>query len=90
MGGDPIDATTWTEVEPGLFRNDNFLPRFDDAMLGRWFFLWGGKMNHMGRTSKGPSAPLKKPEALQPGEWTFVKDDARKAQQLEQAGFDLH
>jgi len=40
--------------------------------------VWGGKMNHMGRTSKGPSAPLKKPEELRPGEWTFVKDDARK------------
>ncbi len=77
-GSDPIDPAAWTEVAPGLFRNDQLLPRLDDAIIGRWFFLWGGKMNHMGRTSKGPSAPLKKPEDLQPGEWTFVKDDTRK------------
>jgi hypothetical protein len=32
----------------------------------------------MGRTSKGRSAPLKKPEELQNGEWTFVKDPSRE------------
>lgn len=32
----------------------------------------------MGRTSKGRSAPLKKAEELQPGEWTFVKDPSRE------------
>ncbi len=77
-GGDPVDPVAWTETAPGLFRHDQLLSRLDDAMIQRWFFVWGGKMNHMGRTSKGPSAPLKKPEDLQPGEWTFVKDDARK------------
>lgn len=34
-------------------------------------------MNHMQRTSKGPSAPLKKAEDLKPGEWTFVTDTSR-------------
>lgn len=77
-GGDPLTPEGWTETAPGLFRNDNMLPRLDDAMIMRWFFLWDGKMNHMGRTSKGPSAKLKAPEDLQPGEWTFVKDDTRK------------
>jgi hypothetical protein len=38
----------------------------------RWFFVFNGKMNHMGRTSKGTSAELKKPSELRPGEWTFV------------------
>ena len=75
-GGDPVDPAAWTEVSPGLFRNDQLL-RLDDAVIQRWFFLWDGKMNHMGRTSKGTSAPLKKPEDLQPGEWTFIKDPAR-------------
>jgi len=32
-------------------------------------------MNHMGRTSKGPSKPLKKAEELQVGEWTYVPDE---------------
>jgi hypothetical protein len=45
----------------------------DDAIIGRWFFLWNGRMNRMGRTAKGPSAALKRPEALQPDEWTYVK-----------------
>ena len=76
-GSDPLDPAQWTEVSPGLFANDHLLARNDDAIIGRWFFLWNGQMNHMGRTSKGRSAPLKKPEELQPGEWTFVKDPSR-------------
>ncbi len=74
-GSDPIDPAKWREVSPGLFANDELLPprNLDDAVIGRWFFLWDGKMNLMGRTSKGRSAPFKKAEELQPGEWTFVK-----------------
>lgn len=77
-GSDPIDPAQWTEVSPGLFANDHLIARNDDAIIGRWFFLWNGEMNHMGRTSKGRSAPFKKPEELQPGEWTFVKDPSRE------------
>jgi hypothetical protein len=32
-------------------------------------------MNHMGRTSKGPSEKLKKPAELQAGEWTFAAEE---------------
>jgi hypothetical protein len=77
-GSDPLDPTQWTEVSPGLFANDNLVVRNDDAIIGRWFFLWNGQMQHMGRTSKGRNAPLKKTEELQPGEWTFVKDPSRE------------
>ena len=77
-GSDPLDAAKWKEVSPGLFANDNLLPRIDDAVLVRWFFLWNGKMNLMGRTSKGKKAPFKKPDALQPGQWTFVRDRSRE------------
>ena len=77
-GSDPLDPAHWSEVSPGLFANDHLIARNDDAIIGRWFFLWNGEMNHMGRTSKGRSAPLKKPEELQPGEWTFVKDTSRE------------
>jgi hypothetical protein len=76
-GSDPLDPSAWTEVSPGLFKNDNLL-RLDDGVIGRWFFVWNGKMNHMGRTSKGRSAPLKPVDQLQPGEWTFVEDASRK------------
>jgi hypothetical protein len=77
-GSDPIDSAKWREVSPGLFANDDLLPGLSDAVIGRWFFLFDGKMQHMGRTSKGKQAPLKKPEELQAGEWTFVKDPARE------------
>ena len=76
-GADPLDPASWKEVEPGLFRHDDLL-RLDEAVIDRWFFLWGGQMNHMGRTPKGPSLSLKPAQELQPGEWTFVKDPARK------------
>ncbi len=76
-GSDPIDPAQWPEISPGLFANDSLLPQLNDAMIGRWFFLFDGKMQLMGRTSKGASAPLKQPEDLQPGEWTFVKDPTR-------------
>ena len=77
-GSDPIVPAQWQEVSPGLFANDNLVARNDDAIVGRWFFLWDGKMNLMGRTSKGRSAPFKKAEELQSGEWTFVKDPSRE------------
>ncbi|MEQ1749998.1 MAG: hypothetical protein ABL974_11280, partial [Prosthecobacter sp.] len=76
-GSDPIDVTKWREVSPGLFKNDALLPRLDDAITGRWFFLFNGKMQLMNRTSKGKSAPYKKPEELQPNEWTFIKGPPR-------------
>jgi hypothetical protein len=77
-GSDPIDPAKWREVSPGLFANDDLMPGLSDAVIGRWFFLFDGKMQHMGRTSKGKQAPLKKLEELQAGEWTFVKDPSRE------------
>ncbi len=79
-GSDPLDSAKWKEVSPGLFANDELLPpsSLNDAAILRWFFLWNGKMNHMGRTSKGIKAPFKKVEDLQPGEWTFVRDTTRE------------
>ncbi len=76
-GSDPLDPKQWTEVSPGLFEASKLLTRLDDPIIMRWFFLWDGKMNHMGRTSKGKKAPFKKAEDLQAGEWTFVQDHAR-------------
>ena len=70
-GADPLKPEDWQLVSPGLYRNDHLL-RMDPAILMRWFFVFNGKMNHMGRTSKGTSAELKKPSDLAPGEWTFV------------------
>lgn len=71
-GSDAIDPATWTEVSPGLFKNDELLPTLNLAILWRWFFLIDGNINRMGRVLKGKSEPFRKPEELKPGEWTFV------------------
>ena len=76
-GSDPLDLKKWTEVSPGLFEAKDLLPRLDEGIIQRWFFLWDGKMNHMGRTSKGKKTAFKKPSDLQAREWTFVRDHAR-------------
>ena len=76
-GSDPLDPRKWNEMSPGLFEAKDLLPRLDDAIIMRWFFLWDGKMNHMGRTSKGKKAAFMRPQDLKPGEWTFVRDAAR-------------
>lgn len=77
-GCDPLDAEGWTETEPGLFHNSDLMP-LTDAIIDRWFFVMDGKLNRMNRCSKGPSEQLRTPEALKPGEWTFVKDVERTA-----------
>ncbi len=79
-GADLLDSAKWKEVSPGLFANDELLPpgNLNEAAIMRWFFLWNGKMNHMGRTSKGIKAPFKKVDDLKSGEWTFVRDTARQ------------
>jgi hypothetical protein len=77
-GSEPLEPSKWREVSPGLFAAENLLPRLDDAIIQRWFFLMDGRVNRMGRTSKGRSVPLKTPSDLLPGEWTFVKDTSRE------------
>jgi hypothetical protein len=76
-GSDSLKPDQWKEVAPGLFAADELLPRLDPAIISRWFFLFDGRMQLMGRTSKGKQTPLKKPEELQPGEWTFVQGATR-------------
>lgn len=73
-GCEPLNLADWQMTSAGLYRNDHLL-RVDDAVLMRWFFRFDGKMNHMSRSSKGPSEPLKKVAELKPGEWTFVKEE---------------
>jgi len=74
-GSDPVTSKEWEPVSPGLYRKQHLIPRIDDAVLQRWFMLWNGRMNHMGRTSKGLRPPFKALADLQPDEWTYVKDE---------------
>jgi hypothetical protein len=75
-GCDRLETNGWVDLGQGLFRHDDLLP-LTDAIIDRWFFVWDGKLNRMRRCSKGPSEPLKSPESLVAGEWTFVKDAER-------------
>ena len=72
-GSDPLDPAQWTEVSPGHYTCAKLMSTLNGAMLARWFFLFDGQMQRMGRVSKGKSAPLKSPEDLAPYEWTFVE-----------------
>ncbi|MEC5125834.1 DUF1565 domain-containing protein, partial [Verrucomicrobiales bacterium BCK34] len=74
-GSEPVTSAEWTEVSPDLYRRQRIYKTTDDAIVSRWFLLRDGKMQRMNRCSKGPSEDLKKPEDLQPGEWTFVRED---------------
>ncbi|MFT6617745.1 MAG: hypothetical protein ACJASX_000631 [Limisphaerales bacterium] len=72
-GSEPVTSAKWEQVAPDLYRRSNLYKRTDDALVARWFLLWNGKMQRMGRCSKGPSEALKAPADLLPGEWTYVK-----------------
>lgn len=74
-GSAPVKAADWESLGGGLFRKVNLVSTAGGSYVGRWFFLWDGRMNHMGRTSKGPSQPLKKVADLQAGEWTYVLEE---------------
>jgi hypothetical protein len=79
-GCDPLRLEGWEEAgTPGLYKSAKFLSELeefsDEAKLGRVFFVFDGVMQHMGRSMKGAKAHFKSPEALQPGEWTYVEAD---------------
>lgn len=77
-GSDPLDPQQWQEIKPGLFRCSDLHSHLSPAVLGRWFFLINNKMVHMGRTSKGPSAPFKNTKDLKPDEWTFIENTSKR------------
>lgn len=71
-GADPLDPAKWEQVAGGLYRGAAPVSA-DPAVIGRWFFLFDGRMERMGRSLKGPHPDWKAPADLQPGEWTWVE-----------------
>ena len=53
-GAEPLDPVEWKPVAPGRYRNDTFAAsiRWDAAVQVRFFVLFDGHMQRMGRTSK--------------------------------------
>lgn len=77
-GSRDIAPSDWQEVGPGLYRNTTLFEqplRRQEEWVWRWFFLFDGKMNRMGRCMKGTNAPYKNPADLSPGEWTYQQND---------------
>ncbi len=74
-GCEPLDPAQWNEVAPGVYRCDHLIREKlltqDEAVVERWFMIFDGQMNHMGRSRKGKMAPLVKVADLQPGGWTY-------------------
>lgn len=78
-GAEPLNPADCRQIAPGLYRTDKLIPAKlvtpEDAVSRRWFFLYAGKINRMGRVLKGKTAPYKKPSELAPGEWTYQRDE---------------
>lgn len=79
-GQRPVVAAEWEKVRPGLYRNVGFaaflFPDPDsEAMLRRFYFRFGDKVERMGRAGKGANRPLPPPERLLPGQWTYVGEE---------------
>ena len=71
IGTKPLDPKAWKEVKPGYFSRK--IP-FGNNMASRYYMTLKGKSHRMGRfTKSSKSAKFKKPEELQPGEWTLVR-----------------
>lgn len=70
LGASQLDPKEWQMVKPGLYRKKIITGR---NMYARFFLVFNGKINRMGRIQKAPGAkPYKKVKDLAPGEWTVV------------------
>lgn len=84
VGTLPVDREGWQQVSPGLYRSTQLMAgslepgnaQRNNPQVNRMFFVFDGQPVLMGRSSKGSRAPFKKPEDLQPGEWTFDNAEA--------------
>ena len=73
-----IDPAEWQETASDLYRNRTLFRqplRELEEWVWRWFFLFDGKINRMGRCMKGTNAAYRKPSELLPGEWTYRQDE---------------
>jgi hypothetical protein len=82
-GCEPLNVDDWKMVAPGRYRTARLPNR--PSQVGRFYFLFDGVPNHMGRSSKGVHAPFKKPDDLKPGEWTFVQSEGAYYIQIDPA-----
>ncbi len=75
-GVDSVDPREWQAIGRGLYSNSAISQKekLNPFKIDRVFFRIGGSIQKMGRVSKGPQTPLKKPSQLKAGEWTYVAE----------------
>jgi len=71
-GTRPIDFSGYTHQGNGLYSKETDLSRLQN----RYFIVFGGRMENMGRCSKGNRAPWKKKEQL--GDYEFSYDESAR------------
>lgn len=76
-GSETLRPEEWQEAPTGLFRSTALPARLkmEPAILMRYFFVFNDEVNRMGHASKGVEVPYVSPQALQPGEWTYVAEE---------------
>ncbi|MDR0901825.1 MAG: right-handed parallel beta-helix repeat-containing protein [Opitutaceae bacterium] len=75
-----LESADWEDLGDGLFRSEKWAVKISttQSLLDRYFFIFDGRPEHMGRTSKGVHAPFKNPGDLLPGQWTYQAPPAPK------------
>lgn len=78
-GSVPLVPSEWDNLGGGLFKSGvvptKYCRKADPAFIARFFFVWDGRINRMGRSLKGHQTPYKEPSALLPGEWTYAETE---------------
>ena len=81
LGCDRLLPEDWEATDtPGLYRCSDFEDKYyrgygAEALTMRMFFVFDGKVQRMGRSSKGIRAPFKEVKELKPGEWTYQESE---------------
>ncbi|MFT4092316.1 MAG: DUF1565 domain-containing protein [Niabella sp.] len=82
-GADSLKTADWKEIRPGVYENDDLIPDLKTIVvpsassIQRYFMMWNGVQNRMGRSSKGTVQPLIDPDKIRVGEWTY--EDSKTA-----------
>lgn len=74
LGSEPLNPGEWSAVADGLYKSEGVVSRLklSQNLLLRFYLIFDGRPQRMGRVSKGSQAPFLSPEALQPQQWTYA------------------
>ena len=71
VGTEKLSAKNWQKISPGLWKREI---RVNQGLSMRYFMVFNGKLNRMGRFFKAKCmTPYKKAEELKENEWTVIE-----------------